>query len=438
LTAIPRIPKENLVVQHDRLIEARCKLSVGEQRLIKTLMSMIDRNDNDFKPCQISVSAMAGMLELSRNDLYRKINGISKKLASNTLTFQDVNGSELQSTWLSSAVYLYKRGAVELEFSPKLKPFLLHLKSHFTAYELGNIIHLKKMYSIRIYELLKQYQAIGRRRFTLDKLRETLMLDGGQYKTYNNFKKWILIPSQKELQEKTDISFTWKEERQCRFVVAIEFIITPQKRLNGEAASEALAVEPDARDGAWEENPIASVLAVPDIPHGEEISVISTLTALGVARKAAEALAREHSPERIAEAVAYAQAQRQAGKVKNLAGFVVEAVKREYRDGQAEERKRQAEEQDRKRRAKAAEEAGEKQARKAKLEAEARKNQAITEYLASLTREQFEALVAEFVEVSKGNKLLLKKYREEGLESPLVKGCFGVFVSARLPHADQG
>jgi plasmid replication initiation protein len=395
--------KKNLVVQHNAIIEARYKLSVGEQRLIKTLASMIDSQDEEFKPYTLRVADFAALVGVERKDYHEAVKEVAEGLMSRPFTLFE-GSSSVTLTWFSSVRYKAGSGVVEIRFDPGMKPYLLQLKERFTQYELGNVLRLKRTYSIRMYELCKQYQSLGRRRFTIDQLRAILCLDSG-YSLYSNIKSRVLLDSQKELAEKTDISFEFEEIKEGRKVVAVDLTI----RVNALKESHEPAAPP-SDNGALE-----------------------SLTALGVARKAAEALAREHSPERIAEAVAYAQAQRQAGKVKNLAGFVVEAVKREYRDGQAEERKRQAEEQDRKRRAKAAEEAGEKQARKAKLEAEARKNQAITEYLASLTREQFEALVAEFVEVSKGNKLLLKKYREEGLESPLVKGCFGVFVSARLP-----
>ena len=61
---------------------------------------------------------------------------------------------------------------VEVEFSQKLMPYLLELKQQFTTYYLANVMALKSSYSIRIFELLKQYEKIGKRSISLENLRQ--------------------------------------------------------------------------------------------------------------------------------------------------------------------------------------------------------------------------------------------------------------------------
>jgi plasmid replication initiation protein len=319
------VTEKSLVVQHNKIIEARYKLSVGEQRLIKLLVSMIEPEDEDFKPYTIRVVDLANLIGVKSGDIYPSVKRTTKRLIGNVLIFKGEDEEDLQVSWLSSAVYHKSKGAVSLRFDPQLKPFLLHLKNHFTAYELGNIIHLKRMYSIRIYELLKQYQPIGRRRFTLESLRDILMLDDGEYKTYNNFKKWVLLPSQKELKEKTDISFTWEEEKEWRNVVAIKFIIKSQKRPQGALSERELI-----KDAETEEM---------NLDNG----AVSALVGLGITQRVAEELAGEYDEDYIQAKIAYAEAQRREGRVKSLPGFVVEAIRNGYRDSQAEERRRKEE-----------------------------------------------------------------------------------------------
>ena len=222
---------KSLVVQHNKIVEAKYKLSIGEQRLIKLLVSMIERDDEDFKPYQIRVGDLAELLDIKSGDIYPSIKKATKKLIGNVLSFESLDGNEIiQSAWLSSAKYMKGLGIAELQFSPVLKPFLLQLKKHFTVYELGNIINLRHIYSIRIYELLKQYEKIGYRRFSVENLREIIMLDENEYKQFCDFRRWILKPAQKELSEKTDIAFEWNEERQNQKCVYINFIIKKQDR----------------------------------------------------------------------------------------------------------------------------------------------------------------------------------------------------------------
>jgi plasmid replication initiation protein len=267
--------ENNLVVQHNKLIESRYKLSITEQRLIKLLISMIEPQDEDFKQYEIRVSELASLLDIKGGDVYLAIDKAVDRLMDAPIRFYDGN-DKVKVRWLSSSRYQRKKGLALLRFDPELKPFLLQLKEQFTSYQLVNIIKLKHIYSIRIYELLKQYERIGRRRFSVEALRSVLMVGEGEYKQYRDFRRWILKVAQKELEEKTDISFEWIEEKTKRTCVAIEFIIKPRKQPEGAVAADIRAAKPEQPETAKEENP-----------------AVAQLTALGVARKTAEALARE-------------------------------------------------------------------------------------------------------------------------------------------------
>lgn len=116
-----------------------------------------------------------------------------------------------------------------MRFDPLLKPFLLELSSKFTSYRLANIVKLKSTYAIRIYELLKQYENLKERTISLENLR--YYLDAMDiYPNYANFKQRVLKPTQKELNQKTDISFDFEEIKSGRKVQKIRFIIRGQKK----------------------------------------------------------------------------------------------------------------------------------------------------------------------------------------------------------------
>jgi len=84
---------------------------------------------------------------------------------------------------------------------------------------------LRSIYSIRIYELLKQYQSIGKRTITIESLRKMLGIEPDEYKTYNNLKRKVIMVAHKEVNEKTDICFDYKEIKLSRKVNEIEFIV---------------------------------------------------------------------------------------------------------------------------------------------------------------------------------------------------------------------
>lgn len=66
-----------------------------------------------------------------------------------------------------------------------LVPYLFGLKQQFTQYQLLDILAMKSVYSIRIYELLKSYAGLKKKVFELDDLKKKLMVE--DISSYNRF-----------------------------------------------------------------------------------------------------------------------------------------------------------------------------------------------------------------------------------------------------------
>ncbi|MBI4744545.1 MAG: replication initiation protein [Actinobacteria bacterium] len=227
--------QENRVVtKSNSLNEARYRLTVQEQRIILSVISLIQPNDEDFKVYRIKVSDFLAFLEIQNQQVYPEIKRITKSLMEKILIIKKEE-SELHISWFSSAEYFDKKGYVELRFDPKLKPYLLKLKECFTSYHLENVIHLRSIYSIRIYELLKQYEFVAKRTFDVFELREILGIRPDEYKLYGDFKRHVILPAQKELKQKTDIKFNLKEIKTGRKVTSMEFIVEKNNGLKSHS-----------------------------------------------------------------------------------------------------------------------------------------------------------------------------------------------------------
>ena len=216
--------KHAMVVKSNLLIEASYKLSAQEQWVILTLTSKIRNDDEDFKDYRISVREFAEIAGIRHKGEYQEIKEITKSLIGRVFTINEPSG-HLQISWLSSAKYLEGEGTVALSFDPKLKPYLLQLKERFTKYSLHIAVRLKSSFSIRIYELLKQYERVRERTFFLDDLKSMLGIQENQYALYGHFKAKILKVAQEELEEKTDISFDFEEIKVGRSVGKLRFFI---------------------------------------------------------------------------------------------------------------------------------------------------------------------------------------------------------------------
>ncbi|WP_242311271.1 replication initiation protein [Bacillus cereus group sp. BfR-BA-01331] len=223
-----QIKENNIVSKSNTLIEANSRLNLVEQKMLLCLASNIEPNDRDFKTYTFPIRQFHDLLGLSGSTKYTELSKITKELLSKVIEIRA--GEELiQVSWLSSAIYNRNKGTIDMRFDPLLKPFLLELSSKFTSYRLANVVKLKSTYAIRIYELLKQYEDLKERTISLENLR--YYLDAMDvYPNYANFKQRVLKPSQKELEQKTDISFEFEEIKLGRKVQKVRFIIRSQKK----------------------------------------------------------------------------------------------------------------------------------------------------------------------------------------------------------------
>ena len=219
------LPSSLIVTQSNSLVEARYNLPLGEQRLILTMISKIQPEDEDFKPYLISVKEFTQFIGVDTDSAYRECKKITEKLLSRVINVEEEDGL-LQIGWLSSAKYIDGEGIVNLSFDPLLKPYLLQLKSNFTSCKLTMLLSFKSQYSMRMYTFLKQYQKLGTREIEIASLRETLGVRTEQYKLYTDFKRNVLIRTQNELAEKADLSFEFEEIKYGRRVASLIFTIT--------------------------------------------------------------------------------------------------------------------------------------------------------------------------------------------------------------------
>ena len=222
------LPSSLIVTQANELISARYALPLVEQRLVLTMIARIQPDDEDFKEYKVSIKELSDFIGVDKNSAYRECKKTTENLLKRVLKIQEP-GRLLQTHWVSSAEYIDGEGFVLLCFDPKLKPYLLQLKGNFTSCKLEMLLSFKSQYTIRFYNLLKQYQALKTREIELELLRDMLGIGRDQHVEYSNFKNNILKPTQKELIEKSDLIFEFDEIKYGRRVGALRFHISTKK-----------------------------------------------------------------------------------------------------------------------------------------------------------------------------------------------------------------
>lgn len=298
------------IVKSNSLIEAKCKLTLQESRVLLWLLSQIKSDDENFKSYKLNVKDFAQITDLDNNNQYAQLQKITKNLTKKSIEiYEPEKETLLQASWLSAAFYELKKGYVILEFSPYLKPYLLKIKQHFTKIETADLLKLKSIYSIRIFELLKQYENIGTRKITVDELRSYCGIVAHQYRNYNAIKLYIIERSKKEINAKTDYCINYREIKESRKIVAIEWTITKKDSQTEEKLKKLANIEKELRS---------------------QQVIINNLTEYGFARTTAKKLVIMHSEEIVKNAIRAVDLQIERGKAKNPKAMLKVAIEEKW------------------------------------------------------------------------------------------------------------
>ena len=102
---------------------------------------------------------------------------------------------------------------VEIDASDDALPLMFDFKNKYFKYALWNALRLKSPNQVRMYEILKQYEGLGKREITVIELRELLGISKTEYADrtgWSNFKKKVLDSCKEALEQTTDICYTYE------------------------------------------------------------------------------------------------------------------------------------------------------------------------------------------------------------------------------------
>jgi len=142
-------------------------------------------------------------------------------------------------------------GTVDIQFHEKVLPLLVQAKTEYTKYYFQNIQRLKSGYSIKIYELCKQYQNTkqGYRDLTIDELKIYLDIPLKKYPRFADFNRRVIKHSVDEITEKTDLKIDIEPIKKGRSTTGIRFYIALKNReQKGQEIQEQPALPCDFKE----------------------------------------------------------------------------------------------------------------------------------------------------------------------------------------------
>jgi plasmid replication initiation protein len=227
---------QNLMVyKSNKVIEAGYKLNLNEQRLILLCIAKV----NPSKPLlaseqfEITAKEFAEKFNINEDKAYQTLKETAEQLFERYVVIDnpDPNTPTLKQTktrWISSINYLPDMGKVSVYFAQQMLPYLSQLKGNFTFYILENISKMNSVYAIRLYELLMQWKTTGRREIEIDWLKKQFEITA-QYSNMNDFKKRVLTPAIKDINEHSNYQLSWEQRKTGRKVTHLTFIFSEKK-----------------------------------------------------------------------------------------------------------------------------------------------------------------------------------------------------------------
>lgn len=218
------------VFKANKLIEARYNLSLNEQKLILYASSQVNNfTGEDFTILRMHVSEflkMACLDEKSKNHTY--IKSLAKGLMGKQLEVEYPNGDWELIQWVSRCKYESNNAIIEFEFSSAMKPYLLKLEKNYRGYPLKEVMQLNSKYSIRLYELLIQWEYTSHKSLNIkvEELRRKMGLTSKEYSRFSDFENRVIRAAVTELNNESNIIVTYEKIKKGRTIDEIQFKFT--------------------------------------------------------------------------------------------------------------------------------------------------------------------------------------------------------------------
>lgn len=224
--------KNSLVVKDNALINASYNLELTEQRLI--MLAIINARESgqgitaDSK-LEIHASDYAKLFNVSADASYKAlreaVNNLFNRQFSYTAEYKKTGKVGIvRSRWVSRIFYVDDLALLEITFAPDVVPLITRLEEHFTKYEAKQVAHLTSKYATRLYELLIAWREVGKvPQLELSEFRNRLGLVDSEYTAMSDFKKRVLEPSIKQINEHTDITVTYEQHKSGRNITGLSF-----------------------------------------------------------------------------------------------------------------------------------------------------------------------------------------------------------------------
>lgn len=278
---------------------------------------------------EISIKQLCNLISYSGNN-HAVIKEALRGLLSTVIEWNLVNDKTGQEDWTASSIL----ASVSLQgptclyaYSPRMKQ-LLHSPSMFGKINLFIQSRFKSSYGLALYENCVRYRGLSHSKwFEMDLFRKLMGVPTGKYTIFRDFKKRVLDKSIEEVNTYSDVIVEPEYFREGRQVVKIRFIMKERAKKTrlGQVVQDSDAGEVEEGEEVTTEQQVVVSLKTKLIEH------------YGLLSDQCEQLFIEYGMEMVTEKIEMIESSTNylQGRVKNLAAYLMSALKNNYQQAKA-------------------------------------------------------------------------------------------------------
>lgn len=226
---------ELTVYKANEIVEASYRLTLNEQRVILACIAQVKSKEELLVTDKFELSAkdFARLFKISEDRAYSELQSIAKTLYQRSVTIHNPDPNyptlkKLETRWISSIGYIPEAGKIVLRFAQDMIPYLSELKGQFTRYKLEYIGNMSSAYSIRLYELLVQWQGTGKREIDIEWLKKQFQIEE-KYNSIKDLKKNVIDIAVKDINTHSNYEVSWTQRKTGRKVTHLTFEFSEKK-----------------------------------------------------------------------------------------------------------------------------------------------------------------------------------------------------------------
>lgn len=188
-------------------------MTLQELRFFSIYLAKINARDKKTRRVKFKLDDFKKIMGFHKINI-SQLKESTNSLLSKVVNIPNENGRGYTGFTLFKECKVYEERSewyIDIEASDKALPLMFDFKSHYFTYELWNALCLKSSNQIRMYEILKQYEHIGKREIEVFELRNLLGIEPKEYEQWSNFKIKVLDSCQDALAKSTDICYTYEK-----------------------------------------------------------------------------------------------------------------------------------------------------------------------------------------------------------------------------------